>query len=344
MLGHSDYATIISLETNEDVVSYLLNNSDYKNSLSQYYTRYNPILSFIKSLHMQNSMRWNNLTRNVEYAYQINIGKIQQNIDLKNVLLVLNLLPDLQNDQNINLESLFTNLSFGGSISYHNWMELSNNLSLNNFLGKTVFLAPRIHEFLIKIKNKSNEIQKNFLTLETISNITFKENPEELFKVTSELLAFDVNVNILRFLLRFENDLRNDSAFLKFKSILSPWKNVKSFLGNEVFKYDQFDELIIKSFLEKIYQLNINYNLNLSKLPSSDMEKLTKDDLNKYEALLSRSKFTHLKRKSIAENLLAKVLLVLVQIIQEIENLSWIVFGKSQGFDNEVISEGVFIL
>ncbi len=164
------------METNEDVISYLLNNSDYKQTLSQYYTRYNPILSFIRSLHMQNSIRWSYLTRNIEQIYQLNLEKIQQNIDLRNVLLILNLLPNLQNDQNINIESLFTNLSFGGSISYHNWIELSNNLSFNNFLGKTVFLAPRIHEFLVKIHNQSQEINKNFLILKTISNIAFKDD------------------------------------------------------------------------------------------------------------------------------------------------------------------------
>ena len=344
LLVKSEYSTLINLDSIEDIISYLLNNSDYKNSLSQYYTRYNPILSFIRSLFFQNNVRWNNLTRNIEHSYKTNIDKIQQNIDLRNISLILNLFPNLENDKNFNLESLFSNLSFGGSISYHNWIELANEFSIDNFLGKTLFLAPRIHDFLTKVINISKLNERNLITLETITNITFKEGQEKLFDVTSELLAFDMNISILRFLFRFEDEFKDNSVFEKFKSILSPWKNVKTFLGSDVFNFTKYERTYLNGFLEKILNLNNKYYLNFTGLPSTDIDKLKKDDLNTYETILFRSKFIHLKRLSITENQLAKVLFVLILMIQEIENLSWLVFGKSQGFTNEVITERIFTL
>ncbi len=153
-----------------------------------------------------------------------------------------------------------------------------------------------------------------------------------------------MNINILRFLLRFEDNIKEILPFQEFKAIVSPWKNVKTFLGSEIFNHNQFDRSIVTIFLEKIIQLNDTYSLNLSKMPSTDIEVLTKDELNTYENLLYRSKFVYLKRMSLRENQISKVLFVLIQIIQEIQNLSWLVFGKSQGFDNEVISERLFII
>lgn len=250
----------------------------------------------------------------------------------------------MQNDKNLNLDSLFSNLSFGGTISYHNWIELADNFSFSNFLGKTVFLEPRIHDFLLKIQNDTEHFGRNLLTLESITNIAFKEDKDSLFDVTSELLAFDMNINNLRFLLRFEEDITNISAFHKYKAVLSPWKNVKTFLGSIVFNYSQFDRSILTEFLEKILKLNIKYNLNIQILPSTDIETLRKNDLNVYETLLFRSKFVHLKRMSTTENQIAKVLFVLIQIIQEIENLSWIIFSKSQGLEKEIISDRINIL
>ena len=135
LLTNKDYISLISVESIDEILSYLSNNSDYKNTISQYYTHVTTAFSFIKELHLYNNNRWLSLTRNIENSLKKEIEKIQQVIDIKNTLLIFNLLPNFQNDQNIDLESFFTNLSFGGTISYYNWIELSKDFSIHNFLG-----------------------------------------------------------------------------------------------------------------------------------------------------------------------------------------------------------------
>ena len=321
-----------------------MNNTDYRDALSQIYTRYTPILSFIKAIHFQNNRRWMNLTRNIELGIKTNIEKIQQNIDLKNALLILNLLPKFQNEQEINLESLFTNLSFGGTISYYNWIEISNNLSFSNILGKTVFLAPMNHKILLNIQPNLEPEKLNLLTLKTITEITFKENSEKILNETLELLAFDVNFNLLRFLIRYKDSLANQEVFQQFKAILSNWKTNKNFIGSIIFDFDSFDLAILLGVFKKLQTLNLKYNLNLPNIQADNIEKLTRENYEDFENLLVNAKMFYLKRISLSENQIAKVFYILSLLTVETENLSWIVFGKAHGLENEIITKRLFVI
>lgn len=321
-----------------------MNNSDYREPLSQLYTRYNPILSFIKAIYFENDKRWTNLTRNIEPGIKLNIEKLQQNIDLKNILLILNLLPDFINEQNIDLESLFTNLSFGGTISYYNWIEMANNLSFPNILSKTVFLAPRIHSFLSKLHMNIEARDRNLLTLKTITEIAFTNNTDQILPITLELLGFEIDINLLRYIIRYNDILTNIDEFNRFKSALSKWKNVKTFFGSNIFNFEEFDSKIFSGIIDKIQSLNIKYNLNIPTLQVTEFQKLSKENYNDFETIVSHAKLIYLKRASFKEKEIAKVLLVLSQLTVEIENLSWIIFGKAHGLDTEILTEKIFVI
>ena len=336
--------TLIEFDSLEDIISHLMNNSDYQESISQIYTRYNPILSFIKAINFQNTKRWSNLTRNIEFGIKVNIEKLQQNIDLKNILLILNLLPNFLNEQNINLESLFTNLTFGGTISYYNWIEIANNLSFSKILSKTVFLAPKIHSFLSKLQRNFEARDISLLTLKAITEIAFNTDIDEVIPITLELLGFDININMLRYIIRYNNNLTNIDEFNLFKTVLSNWKNVKTFIGSNIFNFDQFDINFLTEILEKLQSLNMKYNLNIPVIQTRDIQRLTKEDYNDFENLISHAKLIYLKRESFEENQIAKVLFILSQLTVEIENLSWILFGKAHGLDNDIIVKKLFII
>lgn len=336
--------TLIEFDSLEDIISHLMNNSDYQESISQIYTRYNPILSFIKAINFQNTKRWSNLTRNIEFGIKVNIEKLQQNIDLKNILLILNLLPNFLNEQNINLESLFTNLTFGGTISYYNWIEIANNLSFSKILSKTVFLAPKIHSFLSKLQRNFEARDISLLTLKAITEIAFNTDIDEVIPITLELLGFDININMLRYIIRYNNNLTNIDEFNLFKTVLSNWKNVKTFIGSNIFNFDQFDINFLTEILEKLQSLNMKYNLNIPVIQTKDIQRLTKEDYSDFENLISHAKLIYLKRESFEENQIAKVLFILSQLTVEIENLSWILFGKAHGLDNDIIVKKLFII
>ena len=340
MLTKKDYVSLIGFESIDEILSYLSNNSDYKNAISQYYTRTTPVFSFIKALHFYNNNRWLSLTRNIESSLNIEIEKIQQVIDIKNTLLIFNLMPNFQNDQNIDLESFFTNLSFGGTISYYNWVELSKDFSIHNFLGKTVLLAPPIHKFFNKLQNNFEVSNLNMNAIKEITDISFNNEDTITNNLTLNLLGFDMNLYILRFLSRYTKNITDDNKFQRLKDIMIPWNNIKTFIGKGLFDVEKFDPEIVKTIMERILIQCKNFNLELP--PNRNQkEGLTKYDYFTSEILIAKLKSSFLKKESFKENQLGKLLYILTLLIQEIENLSMILFGKLHGLPNEDITDKI---
>lgn len=342
-----DYTSILSTNSMEDAITFISNNSPYKNVLSQYFTRYNPVITFIKAIHFENKTRWENLTNNANSHLKSNIGRIQSVIDLKNILTIMNFLPSLQDGQNLNLESLIGNLQFGGTISFYNWIELTKDINLRSLIGKTIFLAPFIHQFLLKASQSNSEGKLNLIALQTISNIAFFNSSfkDKNSIIVNELLAIDINIYLIRFLLRFKSFITENENFFELKKILLPWKSIKTFLGSDIFNYNQFEEIIISKIIE-----NIKIHYQQIDLPAIDEfdennKQLPKSELISLESLNSRYKLVYIKKVSLFhENNFSKILLVLLELIQEIENLNWIILGKVHNFSNDIILNKIFVL
>lgn len=331
-----DYKALIDTESINDIISYLSNNSIYKHNISQYYARSTPLFSFIKAIHFQNNKRWNILTLNIDNSLKRNIEKIQQSIDVKNTLLISNLLPNFRNDQKIDLESFFTNLNFGGTISFYNWNELSKDFTLHNFLGKTVLLAPPIHNFFSKLQNNFDKFNLNLTAIKEISNFSFKNEDALTDNLTLNLLGFDMILYVIRLLVRFQNNLVEENSFQRLKDSLIPWNNVKTFIGKGLFNVEKLNSEILSTMLERVVALCKKYGFELPPKINQMEELIIYDDITS-EMLILKSKLAFLKKESFKENQLGKLYYVLMLLIQEIENLSLIFFGKLHGIPNENI-------
>lgn len=337
----NDYLLLINFSSIDEIINYLLNYTEYNLSLSKYFTRYNPILSFIKSVHDTNETRWKNITRNLEKKLKNDIEKIQTIIDVKNLVLVLNLLPTLQNDQKINLESLFTNLEFGGIISYNVWLEISNNLSFSSLLTKTIISYPKIHDFIVKYKDNLSLNNLNLVTLEIITKIAFNDDTESSTNLILNSLVFEANIYLLRYLFRYSDSLEEKDNYKKLLFSIRPWKKIHNFIGSSLFNYDQYNQKLFSEVLEKILKLCKKYAIEPSKKLKITTETVTNKELGILEDLLLQTRLGHLKRESFGGNNVAKVILVLLLIIIEKRSLSWLFFAKSQGFDNDTIIEKI---
>lgn len=344
MLNQNEYSLLVNFNSIDEIINFLLNNSDYNESLSKYFTRYNPILSFIKSINDTNEIRWKNITRNLENYINRDIEKIQLSIDLKNIILLINLFPTLQNDQKVNVESLISNLDFGGTISDNIWLELSNDFSFSSLLAKTIISYPKIHDFIVKFRNKSALNSLEAVTLEIITSITFDNEKLSSSDIILNSLSFDTNIYLLRYIIRYEQLLEDQDIYNKLKVSLRPWKKSRNFIGSDLYSYDQFNRKLNSVLLQKILKICSKYNIAPGNEISSLTDNPSKKSLSLIEDMLFHAKLNYLKREYLRGNQIAKLMLVLFQIILERKNLAWIFFSKSQGFDNEIIKNKLYFV
>ena len=203
-------------------------------------------------------------------------------------------------------------------------------------------LAPPIHKFFNKLQNNFEVSNLNMTAIKEITDISFKDEDAITDSFMLNLLGFDMNLYILRFLFRYTKNLINENNFQSLKDIMIPWNNIKTFMGRSLFDVEKFDPEIIKKIMERVLIQCKHYNIELpSKL--NQKEEITKYDYSFSEILISKLKLSYLKKESFKENQLAKLLYVLTLLIQEIENLSMIFFGKLHGLPNENIAEKIYM-
>ena len=326
-----------------------LDHTSYAKRIAKYFIEKDPIISFTTAIFEEANSRITILMKNTNETIYNKIQKIQYVIDIKNILVLLNIMriegEYTPNELKRRSESFISSLSSGGNININIWYDLVNEPQIDKLIAKSLFLAPNLYPFLNRIKKLHNTHDPliDLISIETITEISIKEIGEIFIPAGDpvyQTILHDISLLTLRYLSRHKKELETPELFLRLKNALKPWSNVEGFLFGTLLKSDLYYESLLRDIIQTINQelvfhanWGIPHILEQEDIDLADIESL----LNKiiFKKLESQSRFLH--------ESLGKVILIVLKIIQEAKNLSWLAFGIYIKFPSQKIMERVFV-
>ena len=326
-----------------------LEHTSYAKRISKYFIEKNPVISFTTAIFEEANSRIAILIKDTDEHIYNKMQKIQYVIDIKNVLILLNIMRTEKeydaNELKKRSESFISSLSSGGNININIWIELAKEPQIETLISKSYFLAPNLFPFLNKIKKLQNfhDPQIDLISIETITEIS-RENIDGMIFPTNDpvyqTILQDISLLMLRYISRHNKELEVPEFFQRIKAALQAWNNTNGFLFGTVLKSEQFH----KSMIIEIIQAINNEIVSHKDWTFSQIKETEELNLVEIEFILNKIFFKKLELQSrFLHESLGKVILTILKIIQEARNLSWLAFGIYIKLPSQKILERVFI-
>jgi len=309
-----DYTKLIDVHGYIDFIDQL-QHSAYQQVLAREYTRADPIISLIRAVNRLGEKRWNLVTKYAQGELLQSIIKLKHLTDLKNLLLIIDQLPQEEDME-------FSPLP-GGTVSLTTWKELRTSTNLHQLLGKLLLLAPELYEQNKRLLDSKLSIaERNIEIFKVVTAIHRDHNSAERAKkspLTYFFLDF-INKLVLRVSLR--SSIFNQAQIKTLLHYFHYWDDLPDFLGKDF-------EI---STLSTWYQQCIEQLTNEHQGVDQQFDHIyLEDEISRLTLRLLKWYWRHSQERII------HYYITIFQIQLETQNLCWIGYGLYQNLANNEI-------